>query len=118
VHRALRISEGPKLSLIMGCSGSSEMAAFSNVFGDVGLTDSEITGGCCAEGSLEPMMPSEDVGFVMDRVMIAVRRGSSLLLFWPSILSTSPSIGVVMKEYWRGCFSCCSHCSLRRGACF
>jgi hypothetical protein len=32
------------------------MAAFSNVFGDVGLTDSEITGGCCAEGSPEPMM--------------------------------------------------------------
>jgi hypothetical protein len=50
------------------------MAAFSNVFGDVGLTDSEITGGCCAEGSLELMIPAEDVGFVTDRVVTAVRR--------------------------------------------
>jgi hypothetical protein len=63
-------------------------------------------------------MPAEDVGFVTDRVVTAVRRGSSLLLFRPSILSRSPSIGVVIKEYWRGCFSCCSRCSLRRGACF
>jgi hypothetical protein len=50
VRRALRISEGPELSVITGCSGSLEMMAFSNMFGDVGLTDSEITGGCCAEG--------------------------------------------------------------------
>jgi hypothetical protein len=47
-------------------------------------------------------MPAEDVGFVMDRVVTAVRRGSSLLLFWPSILSRSPSIGVVIKEYLAG----------------
>jgi hypothetical protein len=72
--------EGPELSVILGCLGSLEMAAFSNVFRDVGLTDSEITGGCCAEGSPEPMMPAEDVGFMMDHVVTAVRRGSSLLL--------------------------------------
>jgi hypothetical protein len=76
----LRILEGPKLLLILGYLGSSEIVAFLNVFRDIGLTNSEITSGCYAKGSPEPMMLAGDIGFMIDCVVVAVRRGSSLLL--------------------------------------
>jgi hypothetical protein len=57
------------------------MAAFLHVFGDIRLINSQITSGCCAEGLPELIMSAKHVGFVMDRVVTAVRRGSSLLLF-------------------------------------
>jgi hypothetical protein len=117
VRRALRISDGPELSVITGCSGSSEMAAFSRVrrcradrFRDHrwllcrGFAGADDAGRGCrlCDG---PCRDSCEEGFVIAFVLAID-------------LSTSPSIGVVIKEYWRGCFSCCSRCSLRRGACF